>query len=143
MRVVLDTNVLVSALIAHRPGAASFVYDRALNRAFVLVSSPALIRELARKLRGKFRWDEGAIGSVVRDLASVARRQNALVQPSRRVQVVRDEDDNRVLEAAEAGRANLVVSGDLDLLDLQQHEGIPIIRLADFARTLGHQAVVE
>jgi hypothetical protein len=59
-----------------------------------------------------------------------------LVRPTFTLDVVRDPDDNRVLEAAIAGEADVIVTGDADLLDLQAVEGVRLLTPADFTDEL-------
>jgi len=99
----------------------------------MLITSPALLVELARALREKFRLPERDITAYVKQIA----RRSAVVRPAVRLSVVEDEPDNRVLECAVAGRADLIVSGDRHLLRLEAYSGIPIVRPIDFVRTLG------
>lgn len=130
LRVVFDTNVYISALFGGFPEEA---YQTALDRRCTLIASPAILAELARILRDKFHTPEADIVAYVRQIGRVAE----IVRPTRAVDVLRDEADNRVLECAEVGRADLIVSGDRDLLRLKQHGDISIVRPADFVRTLG------
>ncbi|MDQ7839575.1 MAG: putative toxin-antitoxin system toxin component, PIN family [bacterium] len=130
LRAVLDTNVLISALFG---GPPELVYRAALRGQFRLITSPALLVELARALREKFRLPEGDITAYVKQIA----RRSTVVRPAVRLTVVEDEPDNRVLECAVAGRADLIVSGDRHLLGLGTYSGIPIVRPIDFVRTLG------
>ena len=130
LRVVFDTNVFISALFGGFPEEA---YQAALERRCHLVVSSAILAELARALRDKFRTPEGAIVAHVKQIGRIAE----VVRPNEPVAVLRDEADNRVLECAEAGRVDLIVSGDRDLLRLKHHGAVPIVRPADFVRTLG------
>jgi predicted nucleic acid-binding protein len=59
------------------------------------------------------------------------------VEPSRRITVCRDSNDDRFLDLAVAGRADALVTGDEDLLVLHPFEGIPIVRPVEFLRMLG------
>jgi putative PIN family toxin of toxin-antitoxin system len=122
--------VLISALFG---GPPELVYRAALRGQFRLITSPALLVELAQALREKFHLSEGNITAYVRQIA----RHSTVVRPTMKLSVVEDEPDNRVLECAVTGRADLVVSGDRHLLRLGVYSGIPIVRPVDFARTLG------
>ena len=51
--------------------------------------------------------------------------------------VMADSDDDRILECAVEGKADLIVSNDRHLLQLKEYAGIPIVTGADFRRTLG------
>lgn len=129
VRVLFDTNIFISALFGGLPEEA---YQAVLGKRCTLVVSPAVLAELARTLRAKFHTPEADIAAYVRQIGRVAE----IVRPNREVTVLGDEPDNRVLECAEAGRADLIVSGDRDLLRLKHHGGIPIVRPADFVRTV-------
>ena len=63
-------------------------------------------------------------------------RRGVRVTPTRQITACRDPDDNRVLEAAVAGQADVIVSGDEDLLVLDPFDGIRIVGPADFIRML-------
>ncbi len=80
----------------------------------------------------KFHAPEADIIAYVRQIGRIAE----IVRPNQPLAVLPDEADNRVLECAEAGRVDLIVTGDRDLLRLKQHGTIPIVRPADFVRTL-------
>ena len=130
LRAVFDTNVFISALFGGFPDEA---YQAVLERRCALVVSPSILAELARTLRDKFHTPEADIVAYVRQIGRIAE----IVRPTRAVSVLRDEADNRVLECAEAGHVDLIVSGDRDLLRLKRHGAVPIVRPADFVRTLG------
>ncbi len=129
LRVVFDTNVFISALFGGVPEEA---YRAVLGKRCTLVVSPPILAELARTLRAKFHTREPDIAAYVRQIARVAE----IVRPDRSVAVLSDEPDNRVLECAKSGRVDLIVSGDRDLLRLKRYGDIPIVRPADFVRTL-------
>src|SRR5208283_5946128 len=107
LRVVFDTNVYVSAF-THFRGAPFRIWRHAVEWRYVLLVSPAFITELAGVLRETFDWDEAAIVRRVKLLTKVAE----IVVPRIRLQVVAaDPDDDRILECAVAGAADLLVSG--------------------------------
>jgi len=122
VKVVADTNVLVSALIFPGDPPEAF-YRLALERRIELVTSRPLLAELGRVLTEKFGWEperaEAAVGQVVRQ-AEIVDPREALTE------IEADPADNRVLEAAAEGRADAIVSGDRHLLALGSWRGIPI-----------------
>lgn len=123
-RVVLDTNVWVSAFIA--PGGVCDELVQALVvRGAQLITSTVLLRELERVLRQKF----GASEQGVQNALSLVDSTCELVEPTERVRVVKGkDDDNRVLECALAARADAIISGDTrHLLPLGTFQGIPIL----------------
>jgi putative PIN family toxin of toxin-antitoxin system len=130
MRVAFDTNVLVAALVF--PGGQG---DAALRHVIEgkdqLVLSRAILDELLEVLSRKFARDAEELAHVavfVSDLATA-------VTPKRRLRVVMDDPDNRILECALAGNAQAIVTGDKALLALKSFEGIDLMTLASFLGT--------
>jgi putative PIN family toxin of toxin-antitoxin system len=92
-----------------------------------------LNRVLARPhIRRRLKWDDARVV----EFSDRLREQSVIVTTSERVDAVRDPDDNRVLEAAVAGEAEYIVTGDRDLLDLGSCEGIRIVTPAAFVELL-------
>ena len=126
-RVVFDTNIYISAFIT--PGGRSeAAFLRAVKGELELFTSVPILTELARKLRGKFRWDDEHVTAAIRHVAGAAR----VVKPTERLTVLADEPDNRILECAREAKSELIVTGDRHLLTLGEYEGIGIITLAKF-----------
>jgi uncharacterized protein len=130
-RVVLDTNVIVSGLGWR--GAPAAILDAVSEDRLLLVTSSPLLAELRRVL-GYPRLAKVIKGGA--QLADLVAASGVVVAPNRVLTVVRDDDDNRVLETAIEGAADYIVSGDTDLLDLGSFQGIPIITPAEFAATV-------
>lgn len=123
MKAVLDTNILVSAYV-FPGGAPDEVLSLALEDRFDLITSRPLLFELGRVLQEKFGWTsdraEAAVGQIV--------RIGDAVDPKESIEEVQvDPADNRVLEAAAAGGADVIVSGDRHLLKLKSWRGIPVL----------------
>jgi len=135
LKAVLDTNVYISAF--HYPkGRNAVLWSAARDRRYSLLVSPAIIREMARVLRDDFSWHEERIQKLIRRVADVAGR--GVIAPRTTIRAVSaDPDDNRILECAVDGKADLIVSNDHHLLGLEAYRGIPIIAGVDFRRTLG------
>jgi putative PIN family toxin of toxin-antitoxin system len=127
MRVVFDTNILVSALVF--PGGRG---DAALRRIIAgtdqLVVSRAILDELLEVLSRKFARDAEELAHVAVFVSELA----MLVAPRRRLPVVRDDPDNRILECAIAGRAEAIVTGDKALLALKNFRNIPVETLRSY-----------
>ena len=87
-----------------------------------------MLSELSRVLRGKFAWPEAEIAEAIESVHKLTAR----VYPQLTVSACRDPDDNRILEAAVAGQADFIVSGDADLLSMGGFRGIRIVSVADF-----------
>lgn len=118
-------------------GTVGPVLRRLRDGAYVLLYSEPLITELVDvlnrpRIRDKYGLDQDDIEAVV---ALILLRGEAVV-PSRRITICRDPKDNMFLEAAADAEADILVSGDKDLLDLENFEGIPIVTPAVFLGTL-------
>jgi uncharacterized protein len=136
MRVVLDTNVLVAALIApHHP--PDRVFQAWLAGAFTLVTSVAQLEEFRRVTRyPRLRplLEPAAAGAMLNTLSAVA----IVLKKLPTVDRSRDPGDNFVLAMAEAGEADYPVTGDRkDLLALKRHHRTRIVRVREFLKALG------
>ncbi len=122
MRVVPDTNVLVSAIVFG--GLPGQLVELAAEGYLQLVLSPPLVDELREVLRRKFGFSDAA----VYEAETLLRRVGTVVEPERELAIIReDPEDNRVLEAALAGDADIIVSGDRHLLSLERFGTVPIV----------------
>ena len=136
MRSVLDTGVLVSALI-RRQGTTGEVLRLLRDGRFTAVYSTDLLVEIIDvlgrpALRAKYHIEPDDISALI----NLMRLRGELVTPTRKVTACRDPKNDKFLEAALAGGADCIVSGDADLLDLTPFEGIPILRPAEFLARL-------
>jgi hypothetical protein len=133
LKVVLDTDVYFSAF-TRRFGPPFRIWQKAIIGRYTLLVSPAIMRELARVLRDRAGWQDAEVLAQLKLLARVAE----IASPTITLQAVpADESDNRILECAVAGQADLIVSGDHHLKSLKTYQGIAIVRPMDFSRTLG------
>jgi len=127
MRVVFDTNILVSALVF--PGGRG---DAALRRIIAgtdrLLLSRAILDELLEVLSRKFARDAEELAHAAVFFSELA----TFVAPRRRLRVVQDDPDNRILECALAGRAEAIVTGDKALLALKNFKNIPVVTLRSY-----------
>lgn len=136
MRAVFDTNVLVRATFSKESNPDRLV--KAWQRGeFELVTSPPLLAELDAVLRRpgiqrRLGWTDEETTAFVLILAEGA----IVVSPSQKLEVVRDEDDNRVVEAAIEGAADYIVTADEDLLSLGGYAGIQIVTPARLVAVL-------
>jgi putative PIN family toxin of toxin-antitoxin system len=129
MRVVLDTNVVVSGIIhpAGIPGKLLAVLLK--EQRFLLVTSPLILREIGEVLlRPKsvhyHRWGEADVSRFLARLydLSVVTSDRLIVEV-----ITEDPPDNLLLAAAKEGEASYIVSGDHHLLQLGSYEGIYIL----------------
>ena len=121
MRVFLDTNVIVSALTARGLSADVF---RLVLAEHELLTGEVNLKELRRVLRLKMRVPAGQIDEV----ENLLREQTVVPVPAKPLDIVlRDPDDSWVLASAVAGSADVLVTGDKDLLSLEDSGPLPIL----------------
>jgi len=139
LRAVLDTNLLVSYLLVHRPPIATLIDECLAQERFTLVSAPALLEELTRVLR--YPRLQRYYDAATRDrfVALVATLSELVELPEEIPPICRDPDDDRVIACAVVGRADVIVSGDKDLLDLGEVGGIPILTAVQFLARLENE----
>ena len=137
MRVVLDTNVLISALAF--PGSKpDQILSRIRRGEMELFISPFILSELDRVLQKKFRLTNKEAQDRVNAISSMAH----LVQPTEQIQVVTaKDDDNRILECAMKAQADFLVTGDKEhLLSLGSFRSTRIISPSEFLDLLAAQS---
>ena len=129
MRVVLDTNILVSQLL--RPlSAPGRAFIHAVDHGQLLCSTETL--EELSEVVGRSKFDRYAPIEERRRFVELVGAVAELVTVSRTVRACRDPRDDKFLELAVAGAADVIVSGDGDLLTLDPFEGIAIMTPARF-----------
>ncbi len=126
-RVVLDTNVLVSAYLGGKLEGILQLFRQGRYR--LLLSEEIFVEYLAVLKRPKFQLEQRDINSLIALLLS---KGEFISIPIRLEIITADPSDNKFLEAAVAGKADVVVSGDHHLLELGSYAGIPILTAADF-----------
>ena len=127
MRVVFDTNILVSALV-FPGGRGEAALQRIIEEQDELILSKPILDELLGILARKFSRDAEELARVAVVMSTVA----TFVSPRRRLRVVKDDPDNRVLECALTGRAQAIVTGDHVLLALENFRGVRLISLREY-----------
>jgi putative PIN family toxin of toxin-antitoxin system len=136
VRAVIDTGVLVSALI--RPqGTTGEVLLALRDGRFTAVYSTDILVEIIdvlgrSTLRAKYHIEPDDILILV----NLIRLRGELVTPARKIKACRDPKDDKFLEAALEAGTDCIVSGDADLLTLTPFENIPILRPAEFLARL-------
>lgn len=131
MRVVLDTNIFVSAVLGGRLGV---IIDEWKKGKFTLIISEAIVREYLDVInRPKFKISAEEITAVTDYLF----KTGEFVTPGETITVIdADPSDNKFIEAALVGAAHYVVSGDSHLLDLEIYRAIRMITARDFIARL-------
>ncbi len=127
LRVVLDTNVLISTLAFH--GETKRIWDLAERKQFSLFTSAFIVSELERNLL-KLGLDADRTALLIEELKATA----SVVEPSVRISVIKqDEADNRILECAIEAKADVLVTGNLKhIRPLASFQGIDILTPREF-----------
>jgi putative PIN family toxin of toxin-antitoxin system len=120
VRVLLDTNVVVSAILFG--GIPRQLLEGALTGELDLITSPPLVAELERVLIRKFEFPSTMAASIRAELESLSE----VVEPSPMRPVLSDPADDLVLATAVTGAADVIVTGDKELLALESYEGVSI-----------------
>ncbi len=129
IRVVVDTNVLISRLLAP-PGTAGRAVRHAVDTAQLLISR-AMIEELAEVV-SRAKFDPYLTIEERQTFVRLLGRIAELVPVVGEVRACRDPRDDKFLELALAGRADCILTGDADLLALHPFQGTAILTPADF-----------
>lgn len=136
IRAVVDTNVFVSGLI-NPHGPPGKILNTLRAKRFTLVTSPEINEEILEVLDRPHIRDKYGLGNLIFDVAFIlweVAEQAADLPP---VTASPDPDDNKFLSAAIGGHAQYLVTGDSrDLLALEEHRGVRILKPAEFAKIL-------
>jgi uncharacterized protein len=130
--VVLDTNVIISAIVFG--GKPRAVFERAIEGKITLAITHDILQEVRGVLqRKKFNFSKQALQAIVNELQSIAE----VVAPAETINAVtQDPDDNKFLECAVAADASCIISGDAHLLSLKHYGDIAILTPAEFLSSL-------
>ena len=123
MRVVFDTNIFIASTF--KGGfTESIITNLVIKHIITLICSEEILRETQQKLVQKFHWQE----IDAQDFTNNIRKISEIIDIQKPLSVViRDPDDNKILECAVWGKADLIVTADQDLIALKEFRGIAII----------------
>lgn len=130
MRVVLDTNVYISAILFG--GECEEILKIASQGLFDIIVSNKILDEIRSVLKGKFHWMDKQIFEVIKYIKDIA----FIVNPEISLSLVKeDPSDNKIIECAVASKATYIVTGDKHhLLPIKEYAGIKIISPMEFLR---------
>jgi putative PIN family toxin of toxin-antitoxin system len=131
MRIVLDSNIYISAALSVG-GQPSAILKLAEESALDIFITDSIIDEIERMLKEKLGWSQSKTSLWTRYIRSLTDR----VQPHQNVQDCRDPDDNHILECALEADAEIIMTGDHDLLELHPYRGINILTPRQFIESL-------
>ena len=128
MRIVIDTNFLISAFI--RNGVCRRLLEHFAQSNHKIVVSEFILDEFTRTLQRKFGYELGEVETAVETLMP----ELVIVEPvTFPEQICLDPDDDAILGTAVAGNADCIVTGDSDLLVLDRFRDVDIILPSEFA----------
>jgi len=130
VKVLLDTNVLISALIFG--GKPEQTYNLVLDNQITAITSTILLAELTETLLKKFNFESIRITQLER----IIKKHFKIVYSSETFHIQKDEPDNRVLEASVEGECDYIVTGDKELLTLATFKKIKIVTANQFLEIL-------
>ncbi len=132
MRVVADTNILVSALLFG--GTSEQVFLAGLRGEIQLLTSLSLLKEFEKVLKEKFKLNIHLVREIIEEVMDVAE----IIEVSSHIKAISyPDEDNRVLECAVDGKADFIVTGDTrHILPLKEYGGIKILSPSEFLKHL-------
>lgn len=133
MIAVFDTNVLIAAIITD--GICSTLLRRARTGELFLVSCPFIITEVRRILTRKFLLSREQVAAALEPIREAI---SEIIDYEPKIgRICRDQDDDHVLACAVAAKADYLVTGDADLLDLKSFRRMRIVTPRDFEALFG------
>ncbi len=132
LRVVLDTNVLVSAII--RNGKPRKLFQMGIDGKYRILMSRQTVDELFEVLqRPKFKM---TMDEIIRIISAIGRSSENVPITSTLQVVADDPDDDTIINTAYDGKADYIVSGDPDIKSLKNFEGIKIVTVDEMLKIL-------
>lgn len=129
IKAVFDTNILISSIFWRGPPYE--LMKKVIRGEILLFTSLPIINELRGVLIREFNVPMEGVEEHVDIIVS----NSVMISPPEKLEVIAaDETDNRILECAVSGKADYIVSGDKHLLNLQEYEGIKVVKAAELLR---------
>lgn len=124
MRITLDANIYLAAALSDSGLSEDILKLTAKSSTFTIVNSEEIILEVQEKLYDKFHWVKKDVDRFITRIRKIAE----VVKVTEKISyITRDQDDNRILECALAGNADIIVSLDQDLIKLKTFKNIGIV----------------
>ncbi len=127
MKIVIDTNVVISGIFFG--GKPRKIIEAAADKKIFACASPEIISEyyeiiIEMEKRGQGHFNRRVLVPLISGME--------IIKPHSSIKICRDPDDNKFIECAADAGALYIISGDKDLLDIQEYNGIDIITAGDF-----------
>ena len=132
IRVVLDTNVVVSAALVAE-GLPAAIFDLAMNKKILMIISADILAEYEKVLHyPRLKLDPAHINAFLSNI----RKMGVLVKPGSTLTISRDESDNRFYECADAAKANFLITGNTHHFPVH-HKGTKVVTPREFIGLIG------
>ncbi len=132
LRIVVDTNILISSLIKSSNLFRALFHHIEKSRIILVFSWYTLEELLTILARPKICKLTKMKKKDIENFIDLLIKKALFVEPHKKIKLCRDPSDNKFLEAAKTGQAEYIVTGDKDLLVMRKHRGIKIIKLSEF-----------
>lgn len=136
-KIILDTNVLISVFLAHRDSSNKFrrLLEFVLKNGIVYASNDTFAELVEVLKRDKFK--KYLPGSLIKIVLEELKKEFQFAKPTISITDCRDKDDNKFLELAVFVNADVIVTGDKDLLELNPYKNISIITTNEAFKLIG------
>lgn len=138
IRAVIDTNIIIGAMICRTPSPILALYEAFRKKDFLHVTSIPILEEIEEVLNRDNIVKLHKLSLKERNIImEELKTKSYIVSGILSVDVVKnDPDDNKFIEAALEGPAPYIISGDKDLLNIEEYEGIKIINAREFIKII-------
>lgn len=123
LKIVPDTGFYIAATLKDGFARSYLIGKGSKLFSYELFTSEAILLEVQNKLEDKFGFEREEVVKVIQGIRKVA----TVVYPRQKLSIVRDSDDNKIVECAVETEAHIIATFDIDLLDLKEYEGIKIV----------------
>ena len=137
LKIVVDTNQFISVFV-FRGQLTKLIFDLVFNGEMAMYVSPILIKEIREKLRF-----HGASKQTEIDVMTFIDEKGILVEPTIKISVCRDKEDNFALELSETADSNYLITRDKDLLTHKRWKNTDIIMPEDFLPLLRKMKLLD
>lgn len=130
MRIVVDTNIIISAI--YFGGLPRTLFEMFEKGNFEVVASHSILEEYEEVIHRMQKKSKARDPEEIAHFIRVLTEKSIFIQPRHRKKYSRDPDDDKFIHCAQSGKAFYIVSGDSDLLDLDKIDDIEIVTAREF-----------
>ncbi|MFH1824733.1 MAG: putative toxin-antitoxin system toxin component, PIN family [Candidatus Firestonebacteria bacterium] len=131
IKIVCDTNIFIS-MIVFSGGLPEDIFKQVKLKEFDLGISKEILNEITYILINKFSWPL----SQTKEIIELINNNSMVVMPDKKLKIINDDYDNRILECAEKFNADYLISGDKHILTLKKYKNIKIVTAREFIKNI-------